>query len=112
MEIAYLLLCHQVSGIITPDSNRHKFEKALRVEQSRHAIVALVVQGQKTMNIATCISQSKSTVKSPISRISKKLIVKNRTQLATLSSDAIVVKEDAPLSVSSALTISPYPAQL
>ena len=118
MEIACLLLCHQVNGIIAPDTNLLKFGKALRVvldgevwvdqanlkamqcnglslpkggglkglSNQDMRIVALVVQGQKNKDIATGMCLSESTVKSHISRIYKKLNVKNRAQLATLSS--------------------------
>ena len=49
-------------------------------------IVDLVVEGRKNKDIATCMCLSESTVKSHVSRIYKKLNVKNRTQLATLLS--------------------------
>lgn len=119
-DINYLLVCHQVRGVIAPDSTVAMFYKALRVVRNgeiwidqQHLkalltnlgtlsagggirelsaqdrrIILLICRGARNQEIAEELCLSEHTIKSHVSRIYRRLHVKNRAQLASLARNA------------------------
>lgn len=115
--INFLLMYHQLGGVIAPEESIELFYKALRVvhegdvwidqdhlkallqdeaslgpkhdiqklnEQDRK-IISLIADGAKNRQIAAHMYLSEHTIKSHVSRIYRKLNVKNRAHLVSLA---------------------------
>ncbi|MCW8859976.1 MAG: response regulator transcription factor [Deltaproteobacteria bacterium] len=121
-NINFLLMCHQVRGVIAPDESIQMFHKALRIiyegdiwiDQSHlkallkgaeamtqsgelkglslqdNRIICMISAGKKNQEIAENLCLSEHTIKSHVSRIYKRLHVKNRAQLVSLAQSSIL----------------------
>ncbi len=118
-DINYLLMCHQVRGIIAPTDSVAMFYKALTVvhggeiwidqhhlksllisagsmttagdirglSSQDKKIIKMISRGLRNKEIGDNLCLSEHTIKSHVSRIYKKLNVKNRAQMVSLARD-------------------------